>query len=166
MPIVTIDISDILNRITLRALLESAGHTTQFEDTEPKHSDVYISDNYIKAVQKAKVCPTLLLTTFGNVPQAVKAMEEGVFGYILLPFQPGEAPLMVRRALESTFSPGNNTSPHEAALLTHTEIEQRHILQVLRACNNNQARAARLLGIGRNTLWRKLRQIRDDVLHG
>ena len=39
-----------------------------------------------------------------------------------------------------------------------TEVERDHILQVLDACQGSQAEAARVLGIGRNTLWRKLRR--------
>jgi len=46
-----------------------------------------------------------------------------------------------------------------AALVTLAEAERQHIVQVLEACGGSQAEAARLLGIGRNTLWRKLRQI-------
>jgi DNA-binding NtrC family response regulator len=37
------------------------------------------------------------------------------------------------------------------------DIEKRHILSVLESCKNNQAEAAKKLGIGRNTLWRKLK---------
>jgi two-component system response regulator HydG len=35
-------------------------------------------------------------------------------------------------------------------------VERRHILSVVAACGGNQAEAARVLGIARNTLWRKL----------
>ena len=38
------------------------------------------------------------------------------------------------------------------------DVERDHILQVLAACQGSQAEAARILGIGRNTLWRKLRR--------
>ncbi len=37
------------------------------------------------------------------------------------------------------------------------EVEREHILKVLSACDGSPASAARVLGIGRNTLWRKLR---------
>ena len=40
---------------------------------------------------------------------------------------------------------------------TLAQVEQEHVLTVLRACRGVQADAARVLGIGRNTLWRKLR---------
>jgi Nif-specific regulatory protein len=37
------------------------------------------------------------------------------------------------------------------------EVERDHILRTLKACNNNRTEAARRLGIGRNTLARKLK---------
>ena len=37
------------------------------------------------------------------------------------------------------------------------EVEREHVLRVLEACGGSQVEAARVLGIGRNTLWRKLR---------
>ncbi|HVE13331.1 MAG TPA: sigma-54 dependent transcriptional regulator [Elusimicrobiota bacterium] len=37
------------------------------------------------------------------------------------------------------------------------DAEKRHILKVLEDCGGNQADAAKTLGIGRNTLWRKLK---------
>ena len=41
-------------------------------------------------------------------------------------------------------------------------IERRHVLAVLDACRGNQAEAARILGIARNTLWRKLESYHRD----
>ncbi len=46
--------------------------------------------------------------------------------------------------------------PAAAGLEPLAEVERRHILSVLAACGGNQAEAARVLGIARNTLWRKL----------
>jgi DNA-binding NtrC family response regulator len=40
------------------------------------------------------------------------------------------------------------------------EVEREHVLRVVEACGGSQVEAARVLGIARNTLWRKLRQIR------
>jgi two-component system response regulator HydG len=44
---------------------------------------------------------------------------------------------------------------------TLAEVERDHVLGVLEVCGGNQAEAARALGIGRNTLWRKLRTFGD-----
>ena len=40
---------------------------------------------------------------------------------------------------------------------TLAEVERDHVLRVLERCGGSQSEAARVLGIGRNTLWRKLR---------
>jgi two-component system response regulator HydG len=37
------------------------------------------------------------------------------------------------------------------------ELEKKHILRILEACGHNHVEAAKRLGIGRNTLWRKLK---------
>ena len=42
------------------------------------------------------------------------------------------------------------------------EVEMKHILTVLEACDGSQAQAADVLGIGRSTLWRKLKQYRES----
>jgi two-component system response regulator HydG len=42
------------------------------------------------------------------------------------------------------------------------DVERRHLLAVLEACRGNQAEAARVLGIARNTLWRKLEAYHRD----
>ncbi len=47
--------------------------------------------------------------------------------------------------------------PSQPALRPLAEVEREHILAVLESCGGNQAEAARVLGLARNTLWRKLR---------
>ncbi|WP_448384695.1 sigma-54-dependent transcriptional regulator [Desulfosoma sp.] len=42
--------------------------------------------------------------------------------------------------------------------LSLAEVERRHILSVLARCGNNKTKAAAVLGIGANTLWRKLKK--------
>ncbi len=42
------------------------------------------------------------------------------------------------------------------------EVERQHILEVLEACGGHQVEAARVLEIGRTTLWRKLRSLGID----
>lgn len=46
--------------------------------------------------------------------------------------------------------------PEGVALESLAAVEQRHILAVVSACGGNHSEAARVLGIARNTLWRKL----------
>jgi DNA-binding NtrC family response regulator len=42
--------------------------------------------------------------------------------------------------------------------LTLAEVERKHILSVLDACGGSQTEAAGVLGVARNTLWRKIRR--------
>jgi transcriptional regulator of acetoin/glycerol metabolism len=41
-------------------------------------------------------------------------------------------------------------------LLTLEEVERRHVLRVLEACQGNRTDAAKILGLDRKTLYRKL----------
>ena len=45
------------------------------------------------------------------------------------------------------------------AVRTLAEVEREHVLRSLEACGGSIGEAARALGIGRNTLWRKLRAL-------
>lgn len=51
----------------------------------------------------------------------------------------------------------------EEVLRPLAEVERDHILAVLDACGGSQVEAARVLGIARNTLWRKLRSYSDEL---
>ena len=145
-------IRDGANRITLEMLLRAAGHTIV-----PEGGDAAIADDPARAVAEARQRPALVLAVPGEIAAAVEAMRKGVYGYIFLPFQPGEAALMVERALAAAaVIPARNTA--ETAGMPLEDAERSHIESVLRACRGNRAEAARQLGIGRNTLWRKLRR--------
>jgi len=155
---IALDIEDMTNRFTLKGMLEAAGHGIGSDGAE-----VAIVDTPKKALPLVKGCPTLILATVGDIPDAIDAMRVGVFGYILLPFQPGEAALMVARALDASAS-GNTEGEATVSKKSRTlaEVEGEHILATLRRCNDNHSKASDALGIGRNTLWRKLKQIKKS----
>ena len=76
--------------------------------------------------------------------------------------QPGETAravvdLLVSSAPDGTCYTSASTQALSRDLRSLVDVERDHILQVLAACQGSQAEAARILGIGRNTLWRKLR---------
>ena len=52
----------------------------------------------------------------------------------------------------------NSVTSAPARLVPLAEMEREHILGVLAACEGVVTDAARILGVGRNTLWRKLKQ--------
>jgi len=54
--------------------------------------------------------------------------------------------------------PHPSQADHESWKISIAEMEKRHILNVLFNCRNNKTKAAEVLGIGYNTLWRKLKK--------
>lgn len=140
-------IEDPVHYQALTTMLESAGHT--ITDTDP---DLAFCDRADAAIRLAPTMPVLLLATITQLHEAVAAMVQGVFGYIMAPLIPGEAAIAVQRVLESA------ATRARAPAVTLEEVELNHILLVLDQCGGNQAEAARRLGIGRNTLWRKLKK--------
>jgi len=160
---VRLDIDDLPNQYSVKAMLEAEGHEIVGPGEE---THVVICDHAERASGICRDFATLVLTTVAEVPEAIRAMRHGALGYILVPLQPGEAPLMVERALVMSHNLTHQPPPHdddEIVPLTLEEVEEVHILDTLRRCRNNQARAARELGIGRNTLWRKLKRIRGKM---
>ncbi|MBN2307789.1 MAG: hypothetical protein JXR94_02390 [Candidatus Hydrogenedentes bacterium] len=147
-------IEDPPNRVTVKSLLEAAGHTVVDAD-----ADLCIADDPAAAIRAAAARPALVLASAGQIRDAVAAMREGVYGYVFVPFQAGELELMVSRAMgheSSGDAPAVDEVPHPL-----DEVEYEHIRAVLRHCRNNRAKAARYLGIGRNTLWRKLKRFEE-----
>ncbi|MFP4500231.1 MAG: helix-turn-helix domain-containing protein [Candidatus Hydrogenedentota bacterium] len=172
---VWLHISDPADRMTLKVLLERGGHSVSDAGGE-----VVITDTAARAIELASRLPTLVLCAYEGVGEAVDAMRKGVYGYILRPFQPGEATIKVDRALDSARQsaprpavadppPGYAVPPAETPATTaHTalpslaQVEREHIERVLRSCHFNHTQTARTLGIGRNTLWRKLKRYRME----
>jgi DNA-binding NtrC family response regulator len=154
---IALHIRDGANRITLEMMLRAAGHVIV-----PAGGDAVVTDDPVRALREARERPALVLATAGGIAAAVEAMRQGVYGYIFLPFQLGEAVLMVARALGGATSGVAQPVPTaENGSVPLEDAERAHIEGVLRGCKGNRAEAARRLGIGRNTLWRKLRRYRD-----
>jgi two-component system response regulator HydG len=91
----------------------------------------------------------------GNVRELSSAVKHGVAlaheGVIDVAHLPEE--LAAPHAPRAAGARGSTTD-----LRTLAEVEREHVLRVVEACGGSQLEAARHLGIGRSTLWRKLRQ--------
>jgi DNA-binding NtrC family response regulator len=89
----------------------------------------------------------------GNVRELENAIERAV---LLAPrpiIFPDDLPPSLRRA-----PPPGEPGATPLKLVRLDEVERAHILRTLDELAWNQARAAETLGIGRNTLWRKLKE--------
>jgi DNA-binding NtrC family response regulator len=89
----------------------------------------------------------------GNVRQLENAIERAVLLATRETIFPGDFPPSLLRAAKT----GEPSVP-PAKPMRLEEVEREHILSTLEAFGWNQARAAEVLGIGRNTLWRKLKE--------
>ena len=94
--------------------------------------------------QKLPYCHLVILTGYGSIPSTVQAMREGASYYLCKPATP-EA---IEEALDTT-----------SAQISHSlhDLQESHIQQVLKQCEGNISKTARVLGIDRRTLQRKLK---------
>jgi two-component system response regulator RegA len=90
----------------------------------------------------------VVLTGFGSIASAVEAVRRGAIDYLTKPADADE----ILRAFAP--DPGEQPEPGEAPSLHRVEWE--HIQRVLAECGGNVSRAARVLGVHRRTLQRKL----------
>jgi len=87
----------------------------------------------------------------GNVRELANALERAVALARFEEIQVEDLPDKIREKRRPGLS---GTELPE--LLTLEEVERRHVMRVLEACNRNRTDAAKLLGLDRKTLYRKL----------
>jgi two-component system response regulator RegA len=92
----------------------------------------------------ALVC--IVLTGYGSIATALEAVRRGAFAYLTKPVDADD----VLRAFEPTGEEVPATVP------SLHRVEWEHIQRVLADCDGNVSKAARLLGVHRRTLQRKL----------
>ena len=92
----------------------------------------------------------VVLTGYGSVATAVEALRRGAVHYLTKPADADE----ILAAFERSLGDGAASAPLEPMTLDRVEWE--HINRVLVECGGNVSEAARLLGLHRRTLQRKL----------
>jgi DNA-binding NtrC family response regulator len=101
----------------------------------------------------------ILMSAIHSVDEAIEAIKHGAYDYLCKPLDP----LRLIRTLDELAehlrkSPGGTASPdHDWRPLPLSEMRRIHIQRVLETCNGNRVRAARVLGIGRTSLYRFLK---------
>ena len=89
----------------------------------------------------------------GNVRELQNAVRHGAALATTHEIDEEDLPDELRRTAAPTAAAAGSHSLKPLA-----DVERDHILYVLDACGGSQSEAARVLGVARNTLWRKLRQ--------
>lgn len=91
----------------------------------------------------------------GNVRELQNAVKHGAALSMVAEVDDEDLPDELKRPIASRESGAGVTAPR--GFKTLAEMEREHVLQVLDACGGSQSEAARILGVARNTLWRKLK---------
>lgn len=90
--------------------------------------------------------PVVLITAYADVQLAVKGLKYGAADFVTKPWDNDELVRTLRDAVEKS-----------REVVTLDELEQQHVHRVVDQCHGNMSKAAELLGITRQTLYRKLK---------
>ncbi|NNJ27835.1 response regulator transcription factor [Alienimonas chondri] len=96
----------------------------------------------------------VVVTGFGSIANAVDAIHAGALSYVTKPADADEILAALHRG------EGEPVGPKEYNPPTLAENEWEYIQQVLADCGGNISQTARILGIERRTLQRKLKKMR------
>lgn len=92
-----------------------------------------------------------------NSPQTIDPMHDAIpEDSKLSPIEEERLEIAVVRQLNQYFEQLNGAQPHPLHPLVMNAVERPLLDYVMQRCHQNQCKAARLLGINRNTLRKKL----------
>lgn len=90
----------------------------------------------------------IVLTGYGSITTAVESMQRGATTYLTKPVDADQ--------IEAAFEGSQRAGSRPQSVQTLARVEWEHIQRVLADCEGNVSLAARLLGIHRRSLQRKL----------
>lgn len=96
--------------------------------------------------------PIIVLTGYGSIATALEAIRSGAADYLTKPVDPDRLVAVLR----GEPVPGESRVGTPPELPSLDRVEWEHIQRVLAECGGNISRTARLLGLDRRTLQRKL----------
>lgn len=115
----------------------------------PKKSGLEVLKEVRRLDESTKV---VVLTGYGSIATAMEAVRLGATHYLTKPADADEILAAFEREAGSPYA--DTDSPKQAPSLARAEWE--HINRVLNDCNGNISQAARVLGLHRRSLQRKL----------
>ncbi len=89
--------------------------------------------------------PIVLMTAYGDVPLAVKGLKAGAADFVTKPWDNDT----LLRTLKDAIDKSQEIVPLE-------EVEAAHIRRVVESCAGNITRAAELLGVTRQTIYKRM----------
>ena len=113
-----------------------------------------------KTLQRNPEAHVLLMSAEHSVDTAINAIKHGAFDFLCKPL---DYPRLIRTLdelathLQKPQGSGASAGGENWRPLPLSEMRRIHIRRVLETCNGNRVRAARMLGIGRTSLYRFLK---------
>jgi two-component system response regulator RegA len=98
----------------------------------------------------------VVLTGYGSIATALEAVRSGAAHYLTKPADIDEILAGFEQGSEQGFERVPSTAPPPARIPTLARVEWEHIERVMVECGGNVTQAARLLGLHRRSLQRKL----------
>jgi two-component system response regulator RegA len=95
-------------------------------------------------------CTIVVLTGFGSITTALDAVRRGAVNYITKPTSLDQ--------ILNAFSPQTTGTSREVAMPSLAEVEAEYVQRVLNECEGNVSQSAKVLGVHRRSLQRKLRK--------
>ena len=89
--------------------------------------------------------PIVLITAYADVKLAVKALKNGAADFVTKPWDNDELIRILKDAIDNA-----------TAIVPLDQVEKEHVRKVVDKCGRNMSKAAEMLGITRQTLYKKL----------
>ena len=90
--------------------------------------------------------PVVLITAYADIQLAIKGMKSGAADFVTKPWDNDK----LIATLHDVIDRSREVTPLD-------EVEQQHVRKVVEQCHGNMSRAAEMLGITRQTLYKKIK---------
>lgn len=91
--------------------------------------------------------PIVLMTAYADVKLAVRGLKNGAVDFVTKPWDNDELTRVLKDAID-----------HSREVVSLDALEREHVKKVVDKCHGNMSKAAELLGITRQTLYKKYEQ--------
>ena len=100
---------------------------------------------WLTTIHRKHPCvPVVLMTAYADVKLAVRGLKNGAADFVTKPWDNDELIRVLKDAID-----------RETEIAPLNEVEKEHVRKVVDQCHGNMSKAAELLGITRQTLYKK-----------
>jgi two-component system response regulator RegA len=105
--------------------------------------------------KRDKECRVVVLTGFGSIATALEALRRGAVNYLTKPASMAQ--------IMAAFSPEYTQNGGKSEMPSLAEVEAEYVQRVLDECGGNVSQSAKVLGVHRRSLQRKLKYTTGEI---